>query len=111
MSYCYYDRYNDRNKEVHKQGERDAFYGYQSHRFDYNPHTEKGCAYDSGYEEERRRIEEREKEERQEQERMERMRAEKRHREEYHRQLEEEEYWEQQQEKELYEQEEENQSE
>ena len=98
MSYCYYDRWNDRNREAFKQGERDAFYGYRSHRFDYDSHTEKGCAYNSGYEEERRKIEEKEEEERQEQERHERIRAEERHREEYHRQLEEEEYWAQQQE-------------
>jgi predicted acyl esterase len=92
---CYYDRWNDKNREAFKQGEKDAFYGYRSHRHDFDSWKENGCAYNDGYEEERRRIEEREKEERREQERYERMREERRREEEYQRQLEEEAYWEQ----------------
>jgi len=71
----YYDRHNDRNKEALRQGEKDAFYGYRSHRYDYESHTESGEAYDDGYRTERNRIERRE-EERQEEERQERNRLE-----------------------------------
>jgi len=71
----YYDRHDDRNKEALRQGEKDAFYGWRSHRNDYDSYTESGEAYDDGYRTERNRIERRE-EERQEEERLERSRLE-----------------------------------
>lgn len=76
----YYDRWSDRNREAKKQGSRDAERGYRSNHHDYDSYSERGAAYDDGYQEERRRIERR-REERQEQEQYER--------EVYHRQLEE----------------------
>ena len=66
----YYDRWNDQNREARRTGERDAGRGYRSHRFDFDPHTEHGAAYEDGYQEERRRLE-RIEEERREQEEME----------------------------------------
>lgn len=92
----YYDRWNDRNREAKRQGEKDAFYGWRSHRYDYDSFTEPGDAYEDGYREERNRIERQEEERRQEeaherkleQERRWRMEAEE---EEYHRQREEQE--------------------
>jgi len=66
----YYDKRSDRNREAKRNGERDAERGWRSSRSDYDPHTERGAAYDDGYREERRHIE-RKEEERQEQERHE----------------------------------------
>ena len=100
MDNCYYDKWSDRNREAFKQGEKDAFWDYRSHRHDYDSYSERGCAYNSGYEEERRRIEQRAEEERQDQERMERIRAERQREEERLRYLEEEEYYRQQREEE-----------
>ena len=63
----YFDRWNDENREAQKQGKRDAERGYRAHRHDFDPWTERGAAYDDGYQEERRHIE-RIEEERREQE-------------------------------------------
>lgn len=62
----YYDRWDDRNREAHKQGERDAERGWRSHRYDYDLCSERGNAYEDGYRQERYRIEEREEERREE---------------------------------------------
>ena len=89
----YYDRWDDRNREAKKRGERDAERGYRSHRMDYDSFTERGAAYEDGYREERNRLN-RMEEERHEQERQERE-AEQRQIErerEWIRQAEEEEY-------------------
>lgn len=69
----YYDRWDDRNRDAHRQGEKDAQWGYRSRRFDYDSHTERGAAYDDGYQEERRRLD-RIEAERREQEEAERRR-------------------------------------
>jgi len=75
----YYDRWNDTNRDAHRQGERDASYGYRAHRNDFDSHGEPREAYEDGYREERGRIERREEErqyeERQERERLERQRS------------------------------------
>jgi len=90
----YYDRWNDKNREAHRQGERDAERGYRSHRFDHDSWTERGVAYEDGYQEERRRLDRIEEERREQEEREERYRAQERERqrqnEEEYRQQEEE---------------------
>ena len=96
----YYDRWNDRNREAKRQGEKDAEWGYQRHRYDYDSYSERGCAYRDGYEETRRQIERREEERRQEEDMAERYRLNRLREEAEWQRQEEEAYWEQQQEQE-----------
>ena len=56
----YYDRWNDRNREAHRLGERDAERGYEAHRRDYDMMTESRAAYEDGYREAERVRERRE---------------------------------------------------
>jgi len=94
----YYDRWDDRNREARRQGERDASYGTRSHQYDYDRYSERGDAYEDGYIEERNRIIEQRERERIQEESY----REQREYEEYCRQQEEEEY-NRQQEEEYYE--------
>jgi hypothetical protein len=96
----YYDRYSYKNREAKRQGERDAEWGYDRHRHDYDPYSERGYAYRDGYESERRIIENREEERRQEEAAEQRRIDQRRHEEmEYQRQMEDE-YWERQEQEE-----------
>ena len=76
----YYDKWNDKNREAKRRGERDAFYR-NDHSSQYDYWSERRSAYKDGYEEERRMIERRE-EDAQEEARAERMAAERRYEEE-----------------------------
>jgi len=93
----YYDRYDDRNREANRRGERDASYGYRSHKYDYDWGTERRSAYEEGYEREARRIEEQREERRREEEREERRAAERREHEREMYLQQERDYYEQQQ--------------
>jgi len=87
----YYDRYDDRNREARKIGERDAERGYRSHQFDYDSWSERGAAYEDGFREERRHIEHIEEQHREEEAAQERQRQ---HRIEEQRRYEEQQYYE-----------------
>lgn len=67
----YYNRYDDRNREARKRGERDAEWGYRSHQYDYDMGTERRSAYEDGYREERSRLERQEEKRREEERRIE----------------------------------------
>jgi len=56
----YWDRYDDRNREAHRRGERDAEYGHSNHEYDYDLGSERREAYENGYREVRREQERRE---------------------------------------------------
>jgi len=92
----YYDRWDDRNREAKRRGEKDAFYG-TDHRYEYDAWGERRAAYQDGYQEERRMLERREEERREEEMAFRRERDRRCAEEEYHRQMEEAYYAEQEQ--------------